>query len=251
MATKEISHVKDLHFDPKNAMMITERNIEAIADREVLIYALSGGLTEEVRYVGKTVKLKSRLGDHLRSSKRKENRHAARWLGSLVASGKYPKVEVLEVVRPGDDWGEAEKQWIEFFRIAGARLTNHTDGGEGMSGHIYSDSHRANIGKSNLGKKHSLETKQKMRDRFLGIPLSSEHKKKLKEARAKFFQTDQGATLKADISRKYGKLTDEEVVRVRQVPSSWGVVSRLAKEYGVSSGVMSEIRNGKRYKHVK
>ena len=62
-------------------------------------------------------------------------------------------------------------------------LLNKTDGGDGLSGHIFSEEHRTNIGKKSRGRAHTEATKQKMREKKLGIKFSLEHKRKLSESR--------------------------------------------------------------------
>jgi len=96
--------------------------------REWVIYALSDPRTEQVRYVGKTVRLDARVKDHLRD--RGTNRKA-RWLTALVAAGLEPLVTVLQ--RGTDDWQAAECAWIAHYRAAGADLTNLTPGGDGVT----------------------------------------------------------------------------------------------------------------------
>lgn len=111
-----------------------------------IIYTLSHPDTHEIRYIGKTVKpLKSRLADHLYSSKR-ENNHRTNWLKSIVKIDKIPLIEELEVC-PWDNSQEREIYWIAQFKAWGFRLINLTIGGEGC-----------------IGRKMSNKTKQKIRN---------------------------------------------------------------------------------------
>jgi hypothetical protein len=48
----------------------------------------------------------------------------------MVSIGLEPQIEAIES-GAGNDWAEAERRWIKFYRNAGARLSNTTDGGEG------------------------------------------------------------------------------------------------------------------------
>lgn len=57
------------------------------------------------------------------------------WLAGLKQAGFAPEVETLEVIAAGDDWVAAEQFWIAYFRGLGARLCNHTIGGEGQTGY--------------------------------------------------------------------------------------------------------------------
>jgi hypothetical protein len=49
---------------------------------------------------------------------------------SLIRQGKCPRLEILEEVN-SDNWVEAEKKWIAFYRENSHNLTNFTDGGQG------------------------------------------------------------------------------------------------------------------------
>jgi hypothetical protein len=85
----------------------------------------------EVRYVGMTTRGMKRPMSHLRNSLG-EDTHKARWIRSLVARGLEYEISVLEEVEDADLLPILESQWIECFRSVGARLTNETDGGDGV-----------------------------------------------------------------------------------------------------------------------
>jgi len=92
------------------------------------IYALCEPDTNIVRYVGKSVKPTKRLNSHCndKATTRKGN-----WIRSL--GDRKPELLILEEV-PINDWEQYERKWIAFYREKGYDLTNHTDGGEGVSG---------------------------------------------------------------------------------------------------------------------
>src|SRR5579859_4689242 len=96
---------------------------------EHFIYCLSDPSSDELRYVGK-----SSTG-----FKRPRQPHSARcgsWIKSLKTRGVDPKIEILEEIEDGEYLKErlnaAERFWIASWRIAGANLTNLTDGGDGL-----------------------------------------------------------------------------------------------------------------------
>lgn len=117
---------------PKNNQVLT------------FIYTLSDPDTDEIRYIGKTVKsLKQRLTNHIYTSK-KINNHRCNWIKSIINRDKKPLIKLLDSCQ----WNESqqlEEYWINQFKNWGFNLVNATDGGEG-----------------NLGLKLSKERKDKL-----------------------------------------------------------------------------------------
>lgn len=98
----------------------------------VSIYALLDPRDNAVRYVGKTkMALEYRLASHISSCQRANN-HRTNWLRKLLRLGLRPIIQLLEVVLE-EEWQDAERRWISQFRDAGARLTNSTNGGDGLT----------------------------------------------------------------------------------------------------------------------
>jgi hypothetical protein len=133
------------------------------APAPVTIYALVDPRSGELRYVGKTsLTVERRLSAHASNVRRGLHSHKHHWLRDVMRAGLEPSTAVLEVVPPGDDWIEAEKFWIGYFRFLGARLVNQCDGGQGTSGISFSAEHRERLRVSHLGKKRSPEHNAKM-----------------------------------------------------------------------------------------
>lgn len=144
----------------------------------IYIYILSDPITKEIRYVGKTNNLKLRYRNHISV---KSKTHTSSWIISLKSKGLRPIMDVIEYTTL-DEWEEAEKYWIKYYRDNGYNLTNHTDGGEGLYGHtpyvttlkitqlrskihggkVLSDKTKQAIALSLFGKRASIETKEKM-----------------------------------------------------------------------------------------
>jgi hypothetical protein len=144
------------------------------------IYALIDPRTGDVRYVGASVDLHRRVGEHLCRSKRLES-YSARWIRQLLDEGLRPCVWQFAVA--DDGWEEVECYWINVFRGL-FDLTNIMDGGQGASagvpkplstrlkmteaatGRVLDAATRAKIGAKasarRQGQKWSLETKVKM-----------------------------------------------------------------------------------------
>lgn len=109
------------------------------------IYVLKDPETEEVRYVGKTVKLlKYRLQDHLyrkRKTKTGETNHRINWIQSLINKDLIPIIQEIDNCL----WNESqelEKFWIKKYRDLGYKLVNSTDGGEGNLGNKWTSKRR-------------------------------------------------------------------------------------------------------------
>lgn len=118
-----------------------------------IIYGLIDPRDDQIRYVGKTEKGKSRLTDHLKpSSLNKDNSRKNNWIKSLLRQELKPTFEIIEVLQNPYDLFEAEAFWIEFFKYYKIELYNSTVGGLGTRGY----KHRA----------ESIELmKQKMQNR--------------------------------------------------------------------------------------
>lgn len=123
------------------------------------IYGLVDPLTNQLRYVGMTSNIKHRYAEHTCRTSRRTLR--SNWIKSLKKKGVKPEMFIIEEVAD-DQWQEAERFWIAYFKYIGANLTNLTDGGEATYGWIPTE-----------------ETKDKIRASHLGKKLTEEHKKKI------------------------------------------------------------------------
>jgi hypothetical protein len=125
------------------------------------IYALCDPDTEEVRYVGKANEVRIRYSAHL-LVKGRPNHHRIHWIQSLLRQGKSPVLQILEEVTE-DTWVERERWWISEMKRQGVRLTNLTDGGEGLTGFVPTEEQRRKM--SEAQKKRppvSEETRHKL-----------------------------------------------------------------------------------------
>lgn len=98
--------------------------------------------------------------------KDKGDNYRIHWLNQLKSLNLKPEIFVIEEVSE-ENWQEAERFWIAYFRYIGADLTNSTDGGEGSVN--LAPEIRAKISKSlsgenhpNWGKPKSAETRAKL-----------------------------------------------------------------------------------------
>lgn len=176
--------------------------------KTVFIYALKDPRTDQIRYIGKTKDLKSRVQKHCSSSH--ERNHRANWIRCLLRDGLHPSVEILDEVSI-EDASSWEVAYIAFFKESGCDLTNSTAGGEGLhnpSPEVSAKIRAAHLGKKEkpytyapgakerirargrrltgdknplFGKRHSPETIQKIRAARLGTKLPMELRLRLSE----------------------------------------------------------------------
>lgn len=153
------------------------------------IYALVDPVTDEVRYVGRTINTpEGRLRGHIKVAKSGKRSHVYSWLRSINLA---PVIVTIETV-PEDELNDAERHWIHVFKLASARLTNGTDGGEwgplvGESlkqwlAVMSSPETRAKISAGGRGLKRSPETRAKLAASSRGRKMSAESRAKMSTA---------------------------------------------------------------------
>lgn len=132
---------------------------------QYLIYSLCDPITYEIRYIGLSTSGLDRPKSHtlpscIKKSKTKNNN----WIKSLLNQGFKPIIQVIQYLPNKIDVYECEKYWIKYFKDRNANLNNHSDGGENSLNGI------SFTGKDNpfYNKKHTKETKIKMREAKLG-----------------------------------------------------------------------------------
>lgn len=149
--------------------------------KTVFIYALNDPTRPHLgktRYIGKAVDPYARYEYHVTKGLKEKN-YKCNWIKSLLAVGQNPVLEILDEV-PETEWQFWEKEWIRLYRALGFRLTNATEGGDGVvpteelreklriAHSNISLETRAKMRASQLGKKHSEAQLEKMRLRMSG-----------------------------------------------------------------------------------
>lgn len=153
----------------------------------VYIYIILNPVTNEVKYVGKTLNTKRRFYQHLHT---KLNSYCSKWIYSLLEKNIIPEFVIIDEVYE-DNWQFYEEYWISQFKSWGFNLTNLTSGGEGCNNRCVSEQTRKNISINQkgekgywFGKKFSKEHIEKIirkndKHHFFGKTFSEEHKLKL------------------------------------------------------------------------
>lgn len=151
----------------------------------MIIYGLYDPHTDELRYVGKTVKgLQARLRAHVSAARiptsTSYNNHSARWIRSL--GDARPIAKQLETCLSIDALDDLERKWIAWAKTTGSKLTNQTDGGDGSIGCSPSPETRQKNRAGRLGKTHSAEARERIRLARLGTqmpPWTPEHREQM------------------------------------------------------------------------
>lgn len=122
--------------------MTPERVVIGNAER-VWIYAICDPITNEPKYVGKTISsLVTRIREHKALARRIKNPLPVhQWLNDVEGinlAGAYLKV--LEAATTAN-WQERERHWIRHGRSIGWLLFNRTSGGQGCHGLVRTPEH--------------------------------------------------------------------------------------------------------------
>lgn len=148
--------------------------------RKVKIYGLFHPETDELRYIGKTVKpLSHRLSNHIYNARvTRHNKHLSNWIGSIILLGQRPVIKCLEEC---DEkvWQQREMYWISIQ----PNLINLTEGGDGAVGLMHSPETLEKIRLSKIGFKHSEEFKKQKSILFKNIERTLEWKFNISKAK--------------------------------------------------------------------
>jgi hypothetical protein len=150
-----------------------------LENSRVFIYFLVEKGLLEPRYVGYTVNPTKRLQTHIsRALYGGEDTYKARWIRELEYRGLEPEMLLVEETTPAQRENR-ERFWIKLLSGLGFRLTNLTEGGDGVLGYKKtpesigkfssklkgkpkSKAHRTKLSQIRVGMKFSAETKAKM-----------------------------------------------------------------------------------------
>ncbi|NDY96256.1 GIY-YIG nuclease family protein [Wenzhouxiangella limi] len=82
-----------------------------------LIYGLLDPRDQSLRYIGKTHKRRElRLKEHIEEAKEGTHRPVHRWIQELLSEGHEPQIFIWRRISPEQDWGDAERAAIGYWR---------------------------------------------------------------------------------------------------------------------------------------
>jgi predicted DNA-binding protein (UPF0251 family) len=183
--------------------------------KKYYIYALE--YADKIFYIGKTNNLKTRLSKH-KSTAKLQRTHKENYINKLLIEGKNIEIKIIETIENGNE-DEREIYWISYYKSIGYKLYNGTSGGEG--GDFWS------------GKKHTEETKKKLRE-------------------IAYKKIEEGKGLKLFNGEKNGrsKLTEKEVIELRELREYGLSYGQLAIKYNISKTTVIDIIKRRKWKHI-
>lgn len=224
----------------------------------IYIYALSDPSSMAIRYIGKSIRLDARMREHLREQ---GTTYPVRWIQSLLRDGKRPTLTILETLADESDWQAAEKRWIAHGKTMGWKLTNCTDGGDGVvnlsgegkirllqtwQGRKHKPSSLLKIGNASRGRMHTEEYKIFMRERMTHRAFTSEHHERLSQSRKRILTP----ALINTIRTKQEKLRHEEAWLIKKLLAHSVSMALIARLFFVSQRTIFNIKRGQRYTDV-
>lgn len=209
--------------------------LPVVTDGPFYIYGLIDPRTEEIRYIGKSVRPHERTRNHINEPP--SNCHRSHWLQQLKRASVEPVLVLLEHYSGGVSWQRVERWWIAFGRSQGWPLTNNTDGGDGVRG--LSDETRERMRKTWLGRRHKPETIEKLR-------IARRRRVTSDATRAKMSATRRGRkiTWSAKVAESLRKLTPEQEQNIRERLDAGERVIDLAREFGMHRTSISKVKKG-------
>lgn len=140
---------------------------KSLDDKLTLIYYIQDPRNSKIVYVGKTINFPRRIKEHLSSQ---DETPIRRWIRKTLRNNHRPKfIPLISTIFKYS--AELEQKMICEFKTKKPYGYNLTDGGEGHLGHFHSEKTKRILrekAKKRGGKKHSDETKLKIRMAKLG-----------------------------------------------------------------------------------
>lgn len=233
-------------------------------------------------YVGSSVNIKRRWYMHKYELKR--NNHGNKYLQN--AWNKFGEAaftfEIIKEVEPIKKKILKEEQfYLDALSPYGERGYNISKEASSILGYRHTKEARRKIVESKLGKLRSTETRRKISEVQMGRTVSQETRDKIsktltgrpspmkgrkatKETREKMSKSLKGIEKSEEWKRKIGaaqrgannhasKLTEEQVIEIKKELFSKEKSrsqSSIARAYGVSPVIISQIKTGKRWSHI-
>lgn len=206
--------------------------------QKIYIYCLIDPFTQKVRYIGKSIRPRERLTNHMNE---RSKCHRTHWLQELKRKGETPIQGILEVCSADDDWQSIEKKWIKLAKNLGWPLVNGTDGGDGVSG--LNEESRRRMAQTWLGRKHKPETLILLSKNGKG---KHDHPQAWREHMSRIMAERVFTPIHRErLSQAVRKFSNEQVESIRTRLRSGERVKDLAREFDVDRTTISKIKMGR------
>jgi len=209
------------------------------------IYTLTDPITNQIRYVGKTINLKERYKNHLRSN---PGTHCSNWIKSLRNKNLVPLIEVIDET-DSEDWASLEQYWIAQIRAWGFNLVNLTDGGEGASGFIASKATRdlhSLIRRGRFTNKLSEEQVLEIRDLLVGGYGTKQIGEKFNVSKSTIQYIKEGRTWKhlgiLQKTKKSSSVSPDKIIKLYQMFSNKASVKQIGSELRICIATIAKQR---------
>ncbi len=197
---------------------------------------------------------------HLADSKREipydKNKHKINTIRKILLSYKEPIVNIVFETQSEEEALQYESVLIEKYgrKINDSGiLTNLRDKDFKLSGYTYKIITRNYEGSNNpfYGKNHSEETKETLRKKLSGknSPRYGKENGHLQKEKARQNMLQNNPSKKGE-ENACAKLTEKEVIEIKNKIKKGEKNSILSKEYNVSSSTIADIKMNRTWKHV-
>ncbi len=182
-----------------------------VRKKHFLIYALHHEHSRSI-YVGRSSKGLQRPKDHGASWHMKRYSHypVVKWIvRQREITGKDYEIAVLEECSSANALNDAERFHIAYLRSLGIPLLNCTDGGDGISGHRFSDATRARMSITRKGRTLSAEARIK-------LSIANRGKKMSPDAIARTAAAHRGKIVSAETRRRMSESHKGKTLPIEQ-----------------------------------
>lgn len=130
-------------------------------------------------YIGCSKDYETRIKQHLNKDRKKYNTWFYRWLNKQIAFEIPFFWDILEICTE-ENYKEREIYWIKEARECNIPITNLTDGGDGNNNQFFSKESIEKRAQKLRGRKHSEETKKRLSEMKKGKIVSQQTREKLR-----------------------------------------------------------------------
>lgn len=222
----------------------------------ITVYGLASSKDGLIRYIGQTsVSIQTRLKWHITWTLRKRDKsRRTAWIASVLRDGFELTITALETNAVKH---EAEMRLIAHYKSMGVDLVNGTLGGDQCIGVPKTAEHRAKIGAAHKGRKSPWTAERNRQSKGKpGHPSTPETNAKISAANKgrpkaglaeRNKQREWTDEMRAKIGDANRKISLDAIRDIKKRLSEGEQQSAIARLFGVSDSLVSQIKLGKKY----